>query len=595
MNLLQRLTRRVRAFLNPNADRELTEEILFHIDLETDKNVAAGMSPAEARRLAVAHFGGVQRVREEHRDVRRARWREDFIADARLALRSLKRTPGLTGAAVITLGLGIGANVAIFSAVNAVVLQPLPFPASDRLMEITEENPEKNWHLNWAAPANVLDWRSGVSDFEDVAMYSDAGGQVILGGVGEPTPVNVSLVSGSFFKTLGVRPALGRGFSDDETWESPVGVAVLSDRLWRDRFGSDPAVIGRTVTLDGKPSQVIGVMPPSFGLPKPTVDLWRTWSFAQSFRNSVSFRRAHMTRVVARLRPGASQQHADAQLQSVVSRLKRDYKETNQYMGALMLPLHDYLVGDTRLPLLVLLTAVAFLLLIACANVGNLLLVQAAGREREAALRLALGAGRFRLVRQALTESLVLSAIGGVCGLAIGWAGTHALVALQPRGMLRVNDLRVDGSVLGYVAAITVISGLIFGAAPALWMRHRDPALSLRAGGRSAAAGLLRTRGWGSGLVVGEIALALIMAVGAGLLARSLWRVRHVDAGFDAHGVTAIEIGLSRRYDTVTKVQAFMNQLTERTRAIPGLSDVATTSSLPFSGHVVYERLRCRW
>jgi putative ABC transport system permease protein len=311
--------------------------------------------------------------------------------------------------------------------------------------------------------------------------------------------------------------------------------------------------------------------------------VWRTFEWTPEFRNSVAFRRAHAPRAVARIKPCVSLAHADAQLQAVVERLKRQYPETNKYMGASMVPLHDFLVGDTRLPLLVLLTSVGFSLLIACANVGNLLLVQAAGRQREAALRLALGAGRGRLVRQALTESMVLSAIGGSFGLAVGWAGTHALVRLQPAGMLRVREFGVDVTVLGYVMAITLASGLLFGVAPALWARHRDPAESLKDGGRTAMPGV-RTKRWAELFVVAEVALALLMTVGAGLLVRSFMQMRRVDPGFDPHSVWVGAVSLNRAYDSDDKISAFMNELEARVRGLPGVTNAVYTMNLPLTG-----------
>jgi len=250
MTWLTGLRARLRALLRPAvADAELTDEIRFHIELETDKNVRLGMSPADARRYAVAHFGGVQRVREEHRDVRRLQWIEDFASDTRFALRTLRRTPALACAAIITLALGIGANVAIFSAVNAVVLQPLPFPAQDRLMVITEENPEKHWHLQTAAPANIFDWRAGVSDFQDVTAYLDGLGRSTLTGRGEPQLLANSYVMGNFFSTLGAHAAMGRALTDDDTWKNGSHVIVLSDRGWRDHFGADPGIIAAPMTL----------------------------------------------------------------------------------------------------------------------------------------------------------------------------------------------------------------------------------------------------------------------------------------------------------------------------------------------------------
>ena len=583
MSILHALRARLRALFRPTAaDRSLTDEIRFHIDLETEKNVRLGMNADEARRRAVAHFGGVQRVREDHRDVRPMRWLEDGIADARFALRSLRRAPALGVVAVVTLALGIGANVAIFSAVNAVVLRPLPFPAPDRLAMITEENPEKHWHLQEAAPANVLDWRAGVPAFQDVTAYADFLGTSTLTGRGDPQTIQLVYTMGNFFSVMGARAALGRTVSDEETWK-PAAVAVLSDRAWRTRFGGDSSIIGKSLTLDGRDFQVVGVMPPGFTYPFENVDAWRSIGWDPADRSDVGFRRAHWVRAVARLKAGVSLQTADARLQSVVSRLKKDYPATNKYMGAMILPLQSFLVGDTRLPLLLLLTSVAFLLLIACANVGNLLLVQAAGREREAALRLALGAGRGRLVRQALTESLILSSLGGAAGLLVGWAGTRALVRLQPDGMLRVHNFGVDAMVLGYVLAITVVSGLIFGVAPALWMRRRDPAASLKDGGRGVGQGL-RAKRWGEALVVGEVALAVLMTTGAGLIVRSFLQIRDVNPGFDSHGVLTAQIGLNRSYDSLTKIGAFMSQLQARSGAIPGVASVALATSIPFEG-----------
>jgi putative ABC transport system permease protein len=584
MGFLKGLLARVRALTHArSADRELSEEIRFHIELETEKNVRGGMPADEARRLAIAHFGGVQRVREEHHDVRRLQWIEDFAGDVRFALRSLRRTPGLALAAIVTLALGIGANVAIFSAVNAVVLRPLDFPTQDRLMVITEENPEKHWHLQVASPANLFDWRSGVADFQDVTGHVDGLGRATLTGLGEPQVLLSSYVLGNFFSTLGGHAALGRTFTFEDTWKSGSHVVVLSDRGWREHFGADPAIVGKSFTIGGQSVQVVGVMPPSFAYPREGVDAWQSLELDKSRMGSVNARRAHYLRAVARLKPGVTRAHADAQLQVAVNRLKHDFPETNRVMGAAMMPLHDFLIGDTRLPLLVLLTSVAFLLLIACANVGNLLLVQAAGREREAALRLALGAGRARLIRQALTESLVLSVLGGACGLAVGWVGTRTFVRLQPTGMLRVHDFGVDGAVLAYVVAITLISALIFGVAPSLWMRHRNPADSLKEGGRGAAQGR-RAKRWGDSLVVAEVALALLMTVGAGLLVRSFFKVQQVNPGFDPHGVLVAAVELTPRYDTSTKVDAFMNTFESRARAIPGVTAAALVSNVPFNG-----------
>ena len=585
MSMVKGLAARARALLFRRAtEQALDEEIGFHLEQETAKNVRLGMAPDEARRQALVQFGGLSQAREAHHDVYAARPVEDAVADARYTWRTMRRTPAITAAAILTLALGVGANTAIFSAVNAVVLQPLPYPKPDQLYMLWEENPEKGWYKQVAAPANMLDWREQVAAFADVMGYTDTFGTSTLSKAGDPLVVQPTFTTGNFFSVLGVRPALGRGFTDAETWRTGQSVTVLSHRLWRDRFGSDPRVIGRTIELDGNPVQIVGVMPEGFAFPNERVDLWQPWGWNPDSRQQVFFRRAHWLSVVARVKPGVTHDVANAQLQAVAARLERDYPATNVHMGAGMTPLHEFLVGDTRRPLLVLLGAVALLLLIACANVGNLMLVKATGREREAALRLALGAGRGRLVRQALTESLVMSVVGGAAGVALGWWGTRALQALQPTGMLRVSTFDFDWTVLAYVLAITTVSGLAFGIAPALWSSRRLPVDALKDGGRGGSDSR-RIRRWGERLVVAEVALALVLSIGAGLLVRSLLRLQTVDPGFDPNGVLTARLSLpDGTYDTDGKANAFFERLEERLRALPGVEGVAGVSPLALTG-----------
>ena len=584
MTAIKGLAARMRALLFRRAtEQALDDEIRFHLEQETAKNEALGMSPEDARRQALVQFGGLSQAREAHHDVYAARPVEDAVADARYTLRTMRRTPALAIAAVLTLALGVGANTAIFSAVNAVVLRPLPYPNPQQLYMLWEENPEKGWYKQVAAPANMLDWREQVDAFADVMGYTDTFGTSTLSKAGEPLVVQPALTTGNFFSVLGARPALGRTFTDAETWRTDQAVTVLSHRLWRDRFGSDRNVIGRTIELDGNPVQIVGVMPEGFAFPNEAIDLWQPWAWLPVNRQRASFRRAHYVSVVARLKPGVSENVANAQLQAVATRLERDYPATNAHMGAGMTPLHEFLVGDTRLPLLILLGAVGLLLLIACANVGNLMLVKAAGREREAALRLALGAGRSRLVRQALTESLVMSLAGGAAGVALGWWGTRVLQALQPPGMLRVSTFDFDWTVLAYVLVITTVSGLLFGIAPALWSSRRSPQDALKEGGRGGES--RRMRRWGERLVMAEVALALVLSIGAGLLVRSLLQLQHVNPGFDPNGVLAARLSLPEgRYDTDEKTTAFFARLTERIRALPGVEGVAGVSPLSLTG-----------
>jgi putative ABC transport system permease protein len=593
MTILKRIVRGLRVLVRSSSvERELDEEIRLHLELETEKNLRAGLSPGEARRQARLAFGSVEVAKETYREGWGLAWLRDAASDARFAVRALRRNPVLAAAAVVTLAIGIGANTAIFSAVNAVILRPLPFPRADRLVMLWESNPDFNWHEATAAPANFLDWRERVPAFADVAAYAGFLPSTTLTGEGRPRLLKSAVVTGNFFSVLGVHAEVGRMLRDGETWQAggsvgstggrPQQVAIISDRVWRQSFGADPGIVGRTVTLDGEPVQVVGVAPAWFGFPSEDIDVWTPFGWDPTNRTKASFRRAHWVRVVGRLKPGVSVATADAQLQVVVKRLQREYPTLNHHMGAGMTPLHAFLVRETRRPLIILLSAVGLLLLIACANVGNLLLVRAADRERETALRLTLGAGKGRLVRQVLTESTVLSLIGGLAGLAVGWWGTRALVTLQPEGMLPIHDIRMDWGVLAYVLAISTASGVLFGIAPALWSGRRVPAEVLREGGRGAAG--RRVHRWGNALVVAEVAIALLLAVGAGLLVRSFWLLEQVDPGFDPHGMLTVELApQGDRYDTGDKLIAFYNALVTRARGLPGVTSAAATSEVPLT------------
>lgn len=583
MSRLSGLHTRLRALFRFSAtEQEMDSEIRFHLERATEQNLKAGMTPEEARRQARIAFGGAESVREEHRDARGMRWLEDALADTRFGLRALLRNPVLATTAIITLALGIGANTAIFSVVNAVILRPLPFPASDRLVKLSEDNPEKHWVHETAAPANYLDWAQRVQSFTGVMAYTP-GGHTTLSGEGDALMFYNANVTGNFFTVLGIPAIAGRTFRDDETWASGTHVAVISDRLWHTRFAGDPAIIGRTVRLDEVPTQIVGVVPASYELPNPKVDVWMPMEWKPSDRTQDWFRRAHWLGVVARLKPGVTLAGADAEFQGIVRQLQIEYPATNRVMGADLMPLQTFLTADVRTPLLILLAAVALLLLIACANVGNLLLVQALGRERESALRLTLGAGRGRLVRQALTESLLLSIVGGLAGCALGWAGTRGLVALQPAGMLRVTGVSVDWRLLLFISGITTTSGLLFGLAPALWRGRQAPADVLKEGGRGGSEGT-RIRRWGNGLVVGEVSLALLLTMGAGLLLKSFFKLGEVNPGFDPSNVLTVGISLpGTRYDSI-KTIAFYDQLQTRVRALPGVSGGAAALIPSLSG-----------
>ena len=584
MTIFANITQRLRAlFRRPTTERELDAEIRFHLDQETERNRQLGMTADEARRQARVAFGGLDDVKEAHRDARGTRWLEDAIADTRFGLRALMRNPVLATTAIITLALGVGANTAIFSVVNAVILRPLPFPGSDRLVKISEDNPEKHWVHQTAAPANYLDWAERVHAFAGVAAYTP-GGHATITGDGGAMMFHNSEVTGNFFSVLGAPVIAGRTFRDDETWENGTPVAVISDRLWRTYFGSDASVVGRTVRVDEVPTQIVGIVPASLGFPRPDIDIWMPMAWKRSDRTSLYFRRAHWLGVVARLAPGATLVAADAEFQGVVRQLQQQYPETNRVMSADLMPLQLFLTSSIRLPLLILLGAVVLLLVIACANVGNLLLVQALGRERESALRLALGAERGRLIRQALTESLLLSALGGIVGCFLGWAGTHALMTMRPAGLPPMPEVGVDWRMLTFVVTVVTASGLLFGTVPAIWRGRRLPAEALKDGGRAGSEGG-RIRAWGRGLVVAEVSLALLLTVGAGLLLKSFWRLGQVDPGFDPQNVLAVGIALPTvRYDSAYKDASFFDRLQDRVRALPGVSGGAAVMLPPLSG-----------
>jgi putative ABC transport system permease protein len=571
-------------FRSGRMNRALDDEIAHHIELETAQNIARGMPPAEARRQAMLAFGGVQSLREAHRDGRGTRWLSDLAADARHSFRTLARTPALTAAAILTLALAIGADSAIYSAVNAVLVRPLPFRDPQRLVMVGENNRDFLWHMADAAPANYLDWRTRVAGFQDAMAYADFGLTGTLMVDGAPRLVPLTRVTGNFFSVLGLVPQRGEWFSDADTWDSGTRRIVISDRLWTS-LGRDPGLLGHTIPMDGQPAVVVGIAPRGFAFPRPDIDLWTPIGWTREDAAEQSFRRAHWLRVIARLKPGVSVEAANAQLTAVAQQLKSEYPETNRIMDAELQPLHRFLAGDTRLPLLVLLGAVTLLLLIACANVASLSLIRAASRSREIAIRAALGAGRSRLVRQAFAESLVLSAIGGAAGLGLGWVGTRVLTILLPPdgSLLPVDTVSLDWRVALYVVTVSLACGILFGIAPALWASHRAPGDALATSSRGASASV-QVRRWGARLAVAEVAIALSLSIAAGLLVRSYSKLQGVDPGFDPTNVLTASIELpGNRYSLGPPIRQFYDQLLERVRGFPGVTDVAAVTRLPLT------------
>ncbi|MFN8580027.1 MAG: ABC transporter permease [Gemmatimonadaceae bacterium] len=584
------LRTRLRATLRGRSiEHEQDEEIQFHLEQEAAKLIRGGVAADEARRRARAAFGGVEVTREALRDGRGDRWIRDCAGDLRYSWRTLWRNPTFAATGILTLTLGIGACVAIFSAVNAVLLRPLPFAQPDRLAMLWESNPDKGWTRAEVAPANFLDWKETVTSFAGVAGWSSFQDRQTLVGHGDPVALRTVIVTGNFFSVLGSKPLLGRVFEDRETWNTGVPITILSYRLWRDRFSSDRSVIGSTIDVNGERVQVVGVMGEDMTFPSATTDMWRPIGWEPSYRDGVYFRRAHWMNAVARLRDGVSMTTAAAELHRVMSELERRYPATNTHMQAGMEPMQDALTSDVRKPLFTLLAATGLLLLIACANVGNLLLVRSAARERELVLRRALGAGVSRVIRQALAESLLLAALGGAAGYALGWWGARSLLAMQPPGLLPVSNVHPDGRVAAALLVVTSLCAVVFGIVPAFWSGRRDPADVLKEGSRTGSDSK-RMRSWGNALVVGEIALALMLTVGAGLLVRSLWNITRVSPGFDAHNVLTVQLSLpSAKYGSdeagqTEKIRAFYDELLLRARGVPGVSTAALASDLPLTG-----------
>ncbi|MEX2179298.1 MAG: ABC transporter permease [Gemmatimonadaceae bacterium] len=580
--MLKALRLRLRAlFDRSGTERDLDDELRFHIEQEAARHARAGLPAEEALRRARIAFGSMESAREAHRDQRGSRGVEDVLADVRYAARALWRDRALAVAGIVTLALGIGATTAVFSAVDAVMLRELPFREPSRLVQIWVENPDRGWHKNVVAPANYLDWRDRAGAFEGVAAYTDYQATVTLLGRDEPTLLTAAYTTGNFLGVLGVRPQQGRGFEPGDEWDNGQRPVIISDRVWRTHFGADPGVVGQSMSLGGsRPWQIVGVMPAGFSLPSPGTDVWMPMLWRPDQREAVSFRRAHWLRVVARMQPGVTPTQANASLQTVVRQLQAEYPATNTRMGAGITPLHEWIIGDTRMPLLVLLSAAGLLLLIACANVGSLLLVHALGRSRDVSLRFALGATRGRVARQAVTESLVLSGLGGIAGLAIGWAGAKALMAMQPAGMLPITEIAVDVRVFLFALALTTLSGLAFGMAPAVMATRQSPANALNSASRTVTSRPIRR--WGRWLVMGEVALAVTLTIGAGLLLRSFERLSRQPAGFDPEGVLTASLSIpGTRYATPASVKDFYQQLVERAGALPGVELAAAVRALP--------------
>ena len=559
-------------FDKENVDRELAEEIRAHLDLLTETKINEGLEPAEARRAALVELGGFEQVTESVREVRQGRLLEDLWQDAGYAVRSLRKHPGFTAVAIFTLALGISANTTIFSVINAVLLRPLPYHDADRLVTLTETVAERPIGVSYP---NVVDWRNQNTVFENVAAVRHRE-SFNLTGAGDSERLQGRLVSANFLSTLGVNPVLGRDFAAEDDRQGAAPVVLLSHALWQRRFAGDKKIVGQKLTLNRDSFTVIGVTPAEF---EYRLEADVMVPIGLSTERFSARGRDPGVEAVARLKPGVSAETANAELNTIAARLEQQYPETNNGRRIRIDSLREQMVGNIRPILLTLLGAVGLVLLIACANVANLLLARSARRQKEIAIRTALGAGRSRILRQLLTESVMLALAAGMIGLLLAVAGTSLLSANLPDGIPRVGEISIDTSVLMFTLGASLLTGVLFGLAPAL--QTSNPALTetLKEGERNSSPGQNRT---GKVLVVAEVALTLVLLVGAGLLVKSFWRLMGVDPGFNPENLLAMQIPVNAGQDEGTRVANFLDQLQQRVKQLPGVQSVAISNGLPF-------------
>ena len=500
---------------------------------------------------------------------------ETLLKDLRFGIRMMMRSPGFTLVALITIALGIGANTAIFSVVNTVLLRPLPYHDPDKLVVLWE----KQEQIDQESPSlpDFVDWRERNQSFEQMAVARRD--NVNLTGAGEPERLLARQVTANFFATLGVTPQSGRSFSPEEE-QTKAPVVLVSDSLWKRRFGSDPALVGKSVTLYDTSFTVIGILPPAFQFYTPA-DVFVPISFMPDRLKQAREEHGGIV-AIARLKPGVSKLEAQSEMDSIAAALEQQYPKTNNTVGVRLNSIYTDMVGDVRSSLLVLLGAVGFVLLIACANVANLLLARAAARQKEIAIRTALGASRGRVVRQLLTESVTLSVAGGALGLLLALWGADLLLAVIPNNVPWVTEIALDRNVFGFTLAASLVTGVVFGLAPALQASSPNLNETLKEGGRGSTGGRQRAR---SALVVSEVALALVLLIGAGLMLKTFSRLQRIDAGFNPRNLLTMMLSLSPiKYSEGSKARAFFKQLEQRVTALPGAEAAAFTTSVPLNG-----------
>jgi putative ABC transport system permease protein len=568
-------------FRKSQQERDLDAELRFHLDTQIDANLRARMTPGEARRRALLTLGGVDQVREGVRDVRPGVWLETLWQDVRFGARVLRKSPGFTFVAVSTLALGIGAVTAICSVVHAVVLRPLPYPEPERLVTVWEK--DRNGKSNTGYPT-FTDWQAQNQTLEHLAAISYW--SPILSGAGTPEQLEGASVTPDYFRTLGVAPMLGRDFAaaDDRSTQR---VVILSHRVWKWSFGGNPSLVGKSVLMNGLDRMVVGIMPPGFQsltFQNKSVDAWRPLHYQGEAPPAC--RTCRHLNVVARIRPGMTLERAGADLNAISARMVKNHPSEYAVTGALLEPLTEQFVGQNRRALYVLLGAVSFVLLVACANVANLLLIRAVGRQKEFALRAALGARRGRIVRQLLVENLLLAGTGGVLGILLARWGMDLLLVLSPPGIPRLEQTHLSPAVQAFALGLTLLTGVLFGLAPALSTGRWGLRSALEETGRSSSGKPQhRLRDL---FVVVNVALALVLLAGAGLMLNSLTRLLDVNPGFARQKVLTMNLLVfgAQYYedDGDARVAATYGQILERIRALPSVQAAGLVNQLPLGG-----------
>ena len=580
-------------FFQRRREQELSDEIGSHLEMQIEDNLRQGMNQEEARLAALRQFGGVEQVKEVYRDRRGLPLLETMVQDLRFGGRMLRRSPGFTASVVLTLALGIGANTAIFSVINSILLRPLPYQDPEGLVQLWEISSQQKGSndKNSVSLPNFVDWREQNQSFEYMAAYLAR--SMNFTGEEQPERLQGVVVSPSFLPLLKVQPFIGRAFLPDEAQPGKHRVVMISYSLWQRRFGADPNITEKTMLLNGIGHPIIGVLPERFQFPDPegrrapgssagqTTDLLLPMAFDPK---NLGDRGSHFLLALGRLKPGVTCEQAQAEMDSIANRLEGLYPESSKGWTIRVVPLHEQVVGEVRPMLLLLLAAVGFVLLITCANVANLLLARATTRHKEMALRLALGAGRGRLIRQLLIESLLLAILSGGIGLLVAYWGSQAIVTLSLSELPRAHEIAIDNRALIFTLGLSLLTGILFGIVPALQASRINLNESLKEGSKSATAGVHRNR-FRSLLVVSEIALSLVLLIGAGLLIKSFVRLANVKTGFEAGNLLTANLSLPfSKYPEPEKRMAFFEQVLEKLQAIPGVQSVGATTDLPLSG-----------